>query len=346
MRTWQVYDAPDIFVLLFKPRDLLHLRRSEVVERERLREELRESRERFKSAFENAAIGMALVSFDGQWLEINRSLCEIIGYTREELLELTLEDITYPEDLTADIEQVGRLLEGELRYYHVEKRYFHKEGHTSWVLLSVSLMRDGEGSPLYFVVQLQDITERKQLEAKLSRMAYHDLLTGLPNRAMFEVHFEQAVHRADRDGSHVAVLYLDLEGFKAVNDAWGHETGDKLLIATAKRLKAYSRFEDIVARFGGDEFCLLVERIGGAEEAVRVARRVGESFAEPFSVYGRRVSVTASIGIAIRFPGQNLSAEQLLREADAAMYQAKRKGRVRYEVFKTALHDPGDRAAG
>jgi diguanylate cyclase (GGDEF)-like protein/PAS domain S-box-containing protein len=315
------------------------------VDHVRLEEELREGRNLFEGAFEDAAIGMALLAFDGRWLEVNRSFCEVLGYTLEELLELSFEEITHPEDLATDLGQVGRLLADELRYYQVEKRYFHKEGHTIWVMLSVSLVRDGEGNPRYFIVQLQDTSERKRLEARLSRMAYHDLLTGLPNRALFQEHFEQAVHRADRDGSNLAILYLDLQGFKAVNDAWGHETGDKLLIATANRLRSYSRFEDTVARFGGDEFCILVERIGGAEDAVRVARRVGESISEPFSVYGRRVSVTASIGIALRSPGQNLSADQLLREADAAMYQAKRKGRVRFELFE-AVHDSGDSAVG
>jgi diguanylate cyclase (GGDEF)-like protein/PAS domain S-box-containing protein len=272
-------------------------------------------------------------------------LCEIVGYAREELLELAFEDITHPEDLAVDVEQVGRMLEGELRCYQVEKRYYHKDGRMVWVLLSVSLMRDAEGNPLYFIVQVQDITERKRLEATLSQMAYHDILTGLPNRTSFQEQFDKAIHRADREGSSLAVLYLDLQGFKAVNDAWGHETGDRLLVATAKRLDSYFRFEDTVARFGGDEFCVLAERVGETEDVVRLARRVGEGLAEPFSICGRRISVTASIGIAIRYPGQALSVDQLLREADAAMYRAKRKGRVRYELFEAA-HDSGDGAAG
>ena len=122
------------------------------VEYVRLEEELRGIRDLFEGASEGAAIGMALIAFDGRWLEVNRSFCEVLGYTREELLELAFEDITHPEDLATDLGQVGRLLEGELSHYQVEKRYFHQEGRMVWVLLSVSLVRDGEGDPLYFIV--------------------------------------------------------------------------------------------------------------------------------------------------------------------------------------------------
>jgi diguanylate cyclase (GGDEF)-like protein len=198
------------------------------------------------------------------------------------------------------------------------------------------LVRDGKDNPLHFVFQMQDITERKVLENQLSRLAYHDPLTGLSNRTLFREQLEGALARAERRREHLAVLYLDLDGFKEVNDSLGHEVGDRLLVAVSKRLEGFSRFgEDAVARLGGDEFCILLESLVNTNQAVQIARRLRKILGKPFIIDDRRISsVSASVGIAMKPPGESKPAEQLLREADGAMYQAKRKGKGRCEVFK------------
>jgi diguanylate cyclase (GGDEF)-like protein len=176
---------------------------------------------------------------------------------------------------------------------------------------------------------IRDVTERKRMEERLAYLAYHDELTGLANRAAFLERLEGAIARADREGSRVAVLYLDLDRFKEVNDAFGHGGGDELLKAVAERMQRSVRFgARSVARLGGDEFCAMLEGVANAEEAEGVAARVAEQLAGPYSVGGHKVSsVVASVGMAVRPPGAGTSADQLLREADWAMYRTKRCAR-------------------
>src|SRR5919112_1265114 len=161
-------DDPQVKGVVVQTRD--------ITERKRTEEALREAEERFRRSFEDAAIGMALVGTDGRFLRTNRSLCEILGYREEELLEKSFQDITPPDDLDADLDQVRRMLVGEIRTYQMEKRYFHKEGQVVWALLSVSLVHDEEGEPLYFLSQIQDISERKDLEERIEHRAFHDSL--------------------------------------------------------------------------------------------------------------------------------------------------------------------------
>lgn len=163
------------------------------IERKKAGEELYEALESFRGAFEDAAVGMALVGTDGRWLRVNQALCEIVGYTEPELLTLTFQDITHQEDLNADLEHLWRVLDGEIRAYQMEKRYLHKNGSVLWILLSVSLVRNAASEPLYFVSQIQDIMGRKELERRLEHESTHDALTGLPNsRRMFMENLERA----------------------------------------------------------------------------------------------------------------------------------------------------------
>ncbi len=302
-------------------------------------EDLRGSQQRFESALEHAAIGMALVSPEGRWLKINSALHELLGYKEEVLLAKTLQDLTYPEDLESDIEHLEQMLRGEIHSFQVEKRFLHKEGHVVWVVQSVTLVRDGEGGPLQFILLIHDITERKRLERRLTHLAYHDPLTGLSNRSLFREQLEGALVKAERRGGYLAVLYLDLDGFKAVNDSLGHEAGDRLLVAAARRLESSLRYgEETIARLGGDEFCVLLEGVAGTDAAVRVAERVKEVLRKPFTIDDHLVSsLTVSIGIAVEAPGEIKTVRQLLGEADAAMYRAKKKGKDRYEVFEPGM---------
>src|SRR5215218_5466259 len=374
----------------------------DVTERKRAESALRESEQRFRGSFERAATGMALVGTDGRFLRVNRSLCEILGYTERELLGKTFQETTHPDDLEVDLEHLRQLLVRVVRTYQTEKRYLHKDGHVVWTLLSVSVVHDEENEPLYFICQIQDVTERKKVEKciieseerfrslvqnssdiitileadgtvryvspavkrvtgykpeekvgtnafgsvhpddrdralatfaevlkrpglhprlefrvphkdgswsylehvvnnllddpavrgvvvnswdvterkalveQLSYQAFHDLLTGLPNRALFMDRLERALTRAHRRGTRVAVLFTDLDNFKVINDSLGHKAGDQLLVAVAERLKTCLRPEDTVARLGGDEFTLLLEDISRVGEVVQVAERIAK----------------------------------------------------------------------
>ena len=309
----------------------------DVTERKRTEDALREMRDRSRSIFDHAPIGVAMVSLEGRYLQVNRSLCEILGYTEEELQALTWQEITHPDDLAASSAYACRIVEGEFPKYHLEKRFLHADGHTVWASLSVSLVRDTEGKPLYFVSQFQDVTERKALEEQLHHQAFHDPLTGLPNRALFMDRLEHALTRANRRGTKVAVLFMDLDNFKVINDSLGHKAGDQLLIAVAERLKACLRPEDTAARLGGDEFTILVEDVTGVGEGVQIAERIADILQPPFALGEQEVFATVSIGVAFNGTAQGQPARYLLRHADLAMYRAKRRGKARYEVFEPSM---------
>src|SRR5215216_4207524 len=307
-----------------------------VTDRKRAESALRESEQRFRGSFERAATGMALVGTDGRFLRVNRSLCEILGYTERELLRKTFQEITHPDDLDADLDQVRRMLDGEIRTYQMEKRYIHKEGHVVWALLSVSMVHDEEGEPLYFVSQIQDISERKALEERLEHRAFHDALTDLPNRQLFMDRLGQALRRTMRRHKRVAVLFMDIDKFKGINDSLGHEVGDLLLKVVARRLGHCLRPEDTLARFGGDEFVVLIEAVDDSEQAVEVAERITEEFRKPFNIEGRDLYVTASIGISLG-NARTHDSDGLLREADTAMYRAKDETES-YTLFDPSMY--------
>jgi diguanylate cyclase (GGDEF)-like protein/PAS domain S-box-containing protein len=438
----------------------------DITERRRVEAALKESEQRFRRSFDDAAIGMALVGINGRFLRANRSLHEILGYPEEELLGKTFQDVTHPDDLGADVDNLGRMLAGEIRTHQVEKRYIHSEGHVVWALLSVSVVHDEEGEPLYFVSHIQDVTEHKEaeealrkaeeryrtlveripavtfvdradgseeslyvspqvegmlgytpeewmegrlwrermhpedrerilasderfeahggpvdeeyrllakdgtvvwvreetvlvrgrggeplyvqgimsdvtekkaLEERLRHQAFHDPLTDLPNRQLFVDRLGQALRRTRRQQSRVAVLFMDLDEFKVVNDSLGHEAGDQLLKLVAQRLGRCLRPEDTLARFGGDEFVVLIEAVGDPAEAVQVAERITEELHRPFIMEGRELHVAASIGISLG-DARTHDPDALLREADTAMYRVKGEDSG-YTVFDPTMYE-------
>jgi diguanylate cyclase (GGDEF)-like protein/PAS domain S-box-containing protein len=436
----------------------------DITERRRVETALRESEQRFRSSFDDAPIGMALVGTDGRFLRTNHALRELLGYPEQELLDKTFQDITYPDDLNVDLDNLDRMLAGEMRTYQVEKRYMHKEGHIVWALLSVSMVHDEEGEPLYFVSQIQDVserkraeqkirdaearyrtlveqipavtyidpvsdpetslytspqieqmlgytpqewqteklwpkrlhpddrervlaaderfeaggeepfseeyrllakdgsvvwvreeavlirdksgeplywqgvfynlTERKALEERLHYQAYHDPLTDLPNRRLFANHLKGALKRTRRrKGFKSAVLFMDLDNFKVVNDSLGHEVGDLLLVAVGQRLKGCLRRGEVAARLGGDEFTLMLENISSAGEAEDVAERIIRELRAPFAIEGHLIFATISIGIALSDGVDRAQEDLLMRAADIALYRAKGKTKACFEVF-------------
>ena len=298
---------------------------------------LRESEQRFRSAFDHAA-GMGLVAPDGRWVQVNKSLCDMLGFSEAELLLGTFQRITHPDDLNLILEQLNKLREGTISSLQLEQRYFHKAGQVRWVLLSVATIKDTPSHSANLIFQMQDISDRKQAENKLVHDAFHDALTGLPNRMFFMDQLKQSVQRVKRTQQlPFAVLFLDFDKFKIINDSLGHMVGDQLLIAIAKRLRACVRPGDTVARLGGDEFTILLDSLKSPDDAIDMARRLLSNLSEHFKVPGREVFITASIGVALSTCGYE-HAEDVLRDADTAMYRAKSLGRARYEIFDKGMH--------
>ena len=297
----------------------------------KLEQGLREVRELFETAFGNAPIGMALVDMHGRWLQLNSALCRITGLSANELKATTLDAITHPEDVGLAADDMKSLLAGQIPSYQVEKRYRHAWGHFVWVLLTVSVVRDVNGRALYAINQIQDISERKERARQLEYLVDHDFLTGLYNRRWFERELGREVERAARYGTPGAVLVIDLDHFKNINDSFGHQAGDDLLKGVAGLLKQRARQSDVLARLGGDEFALLLPQTSPdraelvADEIVKTLNRRMAASA------GQSLAITASVGVAI---SDGLTDTELLAYADLAMYEAKEAGRNRFAVYR------------
>ena len=300
-------------------------------------EALRESEARFKGAFENSATGIALIGLNERWLKVNRALCEITGYEEAELLSLSYQDLTHPEDRQVGPASLDDLLSGTREAIQIDKRYIHKRGHEVWVLVNLSLVRDKLGKPEHFISQTLDMSERHRLQERVEHLALHDPLTGLPNSRLLLDRLEQTIAAARRAKRAMGVLYIDLDGFKPVNDTWGHATGDRVLKTVAGRLTQALRETDSVARVGGDEFVAILGPVATESDAISVAGRVLTTVAMPMDLGNAWVELSASIGIAL-YPNHGEDAQSLLQRADTAMYQAKRSGKNVWRFFSL---DPG-----
>lgn len=444
-----------------------------------------ESEHRFQFTFEQAAVGIAIVGTDGRWLQVNQKLCSIVGYSAAELLPLTYQDITHPDDLNSDLNFAQQLLDGTIDNYSLEKRYIRKDGEPVWINLTVSLMRDAAGKPLQFIsviediegrkqteqalrrlrrelehrvhdrtaelqrtnemlrssqhqlqtiannlpiqiayvdaaetvqfindtyrvdtgltpetavgkkldeilhadfyrriaphvatalsgerttfetstrfrrqqqiwntvyipefrgsevtgffIMSQDITARKQIEFSLHVKATRDTLTGLPNRSTLLEKLHSAAERANRTGENLALFFLDLDGFKTINDQYGHDVGDSILRLFAARLLKSVRSTDLVARLAGDEFVILLEALRASHAAAdKVGQKILAAMREPFFIGTRKITLSTSIGLYMHETSDAADAEEMLTLADQAMYSAKRSGKNRMFRFDTA----------
>jgi len=322
-------DDPAVEGFVISARDLTERRRAEAA--------LREAQEGFRSAFEYAPIGMALTGIDGNLFRVNRALVQMLGRGERDLLSTSVLDLCHPNDRDALREAVTSLVQGRVTSYQINQRYLHHDGHPVWVSVSASLVRNLDGGPLYFVSQIEDITERRASDEALAHQAIHDPLTGLPNRLLFRQRLERELTHATQRNQRIAVLFLDLDRFKDVNDSLGHSAGDRLLVAVADRLGAAMGPTDIVARFGGDEFTVLCQNVTSEETAELMAERIAQAVAVPVALVEGEVFVTASIGITLSGNDTD-TPETLLRNADAAMYRAKELGRDRSHLFEAGTH--------
>jgi diguanylate cyclase (GGDEF)-like protein/PAS domain S-box-containing protein len=299
-----------------------------------LAEQGREAAEvRFQTAFRRSASGMMICDLSMRPTSVNPAVCRMLGRRPEELLGRWWTEFGHAAETPLEVAVQVAVAEGRDSYSD-ERRYIQPSGTELWVQVNVDLARGATGEPLFFMAQLHDITGRKHIEAQLGHSALHDDLTGLPNRALLDDRLIHALAGAERGGSQTGVAFLDLDGFKNVNDALGHPTGDQLLVEVGHRLLASVRPADTVARFGGDEFVLVCEAVS-IDAMVGLAGRVTESLGRPFHVGGRTVSLHASLGITVSRRGSTAAA--LLSEADAAMYHAKELGRGRAAVFDDSL---------
>ncbi|HQS44535.1 MAG: hypothetical protein B7Y16_06290, partial [Methylotenera sp. 24-45-7] len=290
---------------------------------------LQESEKRFHSTFVSAPIGMAIVSLDGHFTQVNEALANILGYTIKQLQKKTFYQITHPDDLQSDILQFEQLRDALIKNYQMEKRYIHKKGNLIWVLLSISVVRDAANKALYFISQVQDITERKFLMDKLSLQARLDYLTNLSNRRHFMEQADAELQRARRYQNPLALLMIDIDHFKTINDNYGHKTGDLVLQKLSAMLIDSLRQVDIVGRIGGEEFAILLPE-SKLENAVEVAERLRVQVANTKLALesGQLVRFTVSIGVAL-LDKPDINLDTLFSSADEALYQAKNTGRNR-----------------
>jgi diguanylate cyclase (GGDEF)-like protein/PAS domain S-box-containing protein len=317
---------------MLQEKDILLLMVQDITHRIAAETQLRESEERLRATFNQAAVGIAHISPDGRWLRVNQKLCDIVGYPREELLEMTFDEITHPDDVGACTDSVRQLLAGEISDYSMEKRYQRKNGLPVWANLTGSLVRDARGEPKYLIAVIEDISARKVVESELLHLANHDGLTGLPNRNLLEDRLQQAIAHASRTDQVVALLFLDLDRFKNINDSLGHPVGDELIKSMGSRLVAAVRDGDTVARLGGDEFVIVLADLHKEEDAVAAATKILDAVQQPLTIDGHEFTVTGSIGISL-YPKDGADSQSLLKNADSAMYRAKDAGRNIFRFY-------------
>ncbi|MEO5724537.1 MAG: EAL domain-containing protein [Ilumatobacteraceae bacterium] len=307
----------------------------DVTGRIRQAESLGRARERFRLAFHGAPTGMAISTLDTvTLLDVNKAFATMLGYEPADLVGRSVKEITHPDDWLLE-PTIVRSQDGSGDNFRMDKRYLRADGGVVWARTWLSLTTDGAGAGLA-IAHIEDVTEQRHGKERLEWAATHDALTGLPNRFHFLANLGSRLE-AGPPGS-VAVLFIDLDNFKVINDSLGHTVGDQLLQGMSERLRAIVRDRDMLSRFGGDEFLVMLAGDGSAMSPGEVAERIRVEVAKPLMVDGVELYVTASIGITTaNRPG--VSTTELLRDADAAMYRAKARGRDRVEVFAPGTHD-------
>jgi diguanylate cyclase (GGDEF)-like protein/PAS domain S-box-containing protein len=296
----------------------------DVSERRRAQATVRDAEHRFQSAFATSPLGIAFADLAGRFTWVNRALADAVGETESSLLQKSFFDFAQGADLTLELQDTRRLLRGEIESFSTERRYEHPDGHAIWTRLHFSLVRDANGAPAQLLGQLEDVTERKQHEMQLTHDALHDPLTGLLNRTGLRERVDRAWMARTPDAP-LAILFADLDGFKGVNDALGHDAGDEVLVHVASRLRAAVRADDVVSRWGGDEFVVLCPSVGSIADATHIADRMRTALVAPFRVGPGSAHIGISIGVALD-DGQPLP-DLLIKDADIAAYQAKEHGR-------------------
>ncbi len=306
----------------------------DVTERKEAAQALQEAERRYRSIFENAIEGVFQTTPDGTYIAVNPALARIYGYHSPEDLIVGLRDISHqlyvePERRT----EFMRLMEQHGSVSNFESRVYRRDGDIIWISENARAVYDDADKLICYEGTVEAITERKLYEAEMRHQATHDALTGLPNRNMLHEHLQRAIQVARQKGGLTAVVFVDLDQFKFINDSLGHQVGDELLKTVAQRLQACLRDTDMVARQGGDEFVLVLQNQTGGEQGIaEVMQRILAAVARPWQAGDREFQVTASIGVS-RYPADGKDVETLLKQADSAMYRAKEQGRNNFQFF-------------
>jgi diguanylate cyclase (GGDEF)-like protein/PAS domain S-box-containing protein len=289
------------------------------------RAHLAQSTKLFRLALESAPVGVGVLDLDRHFLVTNPALDQMVGRSSQWMLEHGIADVLDPDDDQLDRRMRTEALSGQVIHAGRHERLHRPDGTTVWVEHAIGLLRGESDEPISFVSTFVDVTEARAIHEKLRFQATHDSLTQLVNRSDLYLRAEALQRRTARTGEHVGVLYIDIDGFKVVNDTHGHYVGDVILRAAAERLAAAGRKDDVVARVGGDEFVILLSTLHSDEDALAVAEDVVEKFREPLEAEGKSITLGVSVGVALALPDE--TADDTLRRADAALYEAKLRGR-------------------
>ena len=310
----------------------------DVTDRRRAVEALANAENRYRSIYENTVEGIFQTTIEGRFISANPALARIYGYES-------------PEELVASLAAVGRQLYVEAgrrsdferlmgeagAVTQFESQVQRRDGSVIWISENARAVRASDGRVLYYEGTVEDITERKRYQAELEFQATHDSLTGLPNRSLLEDRLHQSIGYAQRNGALVAVCFIDLDRFKVINDSLGHVSGDEVLVRVARRLRGALREIDTIARQGGDEFVVVLAEQPTVESIINVVERMTDEVSEPFTIDGRELYVTCSIGVAL-YPNDGGDVTALLRNADAAMYSAKERGRNTFQFYAPEMN--------
>jgi diguanylate cyclase (GGDEF)-like protein/PAS domain S-box-containing protein len=310
----------------------------DISERMAANEALHEAVRRYRSLFEHATEGIFQTTPEGRYLNANPALARIYGHDSPDTLIAHLHDI--PRQLYVLPErrvEFVRLMQEQGAVRNFESQVYHCDGRIIWISENARAVKDADGSVQFFEGTVVDVTERKQHDAELEYQASHDSLTGLPNRSLLRDRIEQAIVKAQRDGHHVAVVFVDLDHFKLINDSLGHHVGDRLLLEVADRLMACIRGHDSVARQGGDEFVIVLTEQHDEHETIAIVSRLLEVISQPWMDEDQEYGLSCSVGISC-YPNDGSDPDALLRCADAAMYQAKASGRSTYHFYTPELN--------
>jgi diguanylate cyclase (GGDEF)-like protein/PAS domain S-box-containing protein len=309
------------------------------IQRKEAEAALKLSEETLRATFSQASVGIIVTSLEHKFLEINETYAEIIGYSRQELMSgMTVMDVDMAtESADATLDSRRKLVKGEIDNASREKRLRRKDGTAVWVMSATSVVRDGAGEPRHFVSVIQDISLQKLSEERLVHLAHYDVLTGLPNRALFTERVRESLAHARANKWITGIMFIDVDRFKTINDTLGHGEGDKLLKQISERLLRSVRRGDTVGRLGGDEFAVVLANMAVGQDAGMVAQKIVTSFEAPFELGGNDIYVSSSIGIAL-YPEDATDQDTLVRNADAAMYEAKRQGRNGYQFYRPDMN--------
>jgi diguanylate cyclase (GGDEF)-like protein/PAS domain S-box-containing protein len=300
---------------------------------------LRESERKFRFVFEGASIGIAMIDMEGKFSSCNYAFSSMLHFSEKEVVGRQLTAFTHPDDRASVLELHNRLLNGRMDQYQFEQRFHRKDGQVIWGRFNVSLIHDDQGRPQFALAMVEDVTTRKYAEEKIQYMALYDAVTDLPNRTLFFDRLHQAVSRAHRNQYVFALLFIDLDRFKEINDMHGHSTGDKVLKEVALRLKECIRETDTACRLGGDEFAIILQDIQEIAFAEKVAQKIIRSISRPFVLGEIVCSLSASIGISF-YPFDGEDVDILIKNADLAMYRVKRSTRNAYLLFSETFSVP------